>query len=136
MTMSTQTLREASAQLARAVLVDNIQILDVAEPVTVGTAVTRATTPVGEPIAGLVQTTNLNNAIESRTDSVYSIKVAKGTALLPGQAVRVLTCTAEPELVGLTLLVDKVSQSGLSMIRKAVASYSQQVNQQGKAGLA
>ena len=90
---------------------------------------------MGEPIAGLVQTTTLANAVESRVDSVYSVKVARGTVIAAGQAIRVVTCLAEPDLVGKVLLLDKVSKNGLAMIRKAVASDFEVVNQEGKGGL-
>jgi hypothetical protein len=43
---------------------------------------------------------------------------------------------AEPDLVGKVLLLDKVSQNGLAMLRKAVASDFDMVNQEGKGGLA
>lgn len=136
MTMSTQTLAESARQLATAVLLDTIQVLTVGQPVTVGINVTRGLTPVGTPVAGLVQTTLLANAVESRVDCTYSVKVARGTALAAGQAVRVVTCLAEPELVGKVLLIDKMSLSGLSMIRKGVAADFEVVNQEGKGGLA
>ena len=132
--MSTQTLAE-SARLLATVLLDSIQLLTVGDPITVGFEVTRALTPVGAPIAGLVQNTTLNNAVESRTDSTYAIKVARGTVLSAGQAVRVISCTMEPSLVGKVLLLDKVSQNGLAMIRKAVASDFEKVNQEGKEGI-
>jgi len=132
--MSTQTLANAALALST-VLVDSLQIMEVGDPVTVGINVTRTLTPVGQPVAGIVQTTTLDNAAESRTDSVYSIKVARGTSLQSGQAVKVLSCLAEPDLVGQTLLVDKVSKNGLALIRKAVASDFEVVNQEGKGGL-
>lgn len=135
MTMSTPTLDEASRVLASATLVDQIQIMNVSEPVTAGTEVTRATTNVGQPVMGLVQTTVLENAIESRVTNTYSVKVARWTALEPGQAVKVLICRSEPSLVGKVLLIDKVSQNGLALIRKGVASDFTEVNQQGKEGL-
>jgi hypothetical protein len=121
--------------LAAATLLDSIQILTVGPPVTVGATVTRALTPVGTPIPGLVQTTSLANAVESRTDSVYSVKVAKGTALAAGQAVKVISCLSEPDLVNKVLLMDKISKNGLAMIRKGVASDFENVNQEGKGGL-
>lgn len=136
MTMSTQTLADAGALLASSVLVDSIQVFTVGEPVTVGHEVTRQLTFAGDPIPGLVQTTTLQNAIESRVENTYSIKVARGTALRAGQAVVVVRCVAEPDLVGKTLLVDKVSQNGLALIRKAVASDYDSVNQEGKEGMA
>lgn len=135
MVMSTQTLHEASALLASAVLVDSVQLLLVGEPVTVGYDVTRPTTEVGDPIPALVQTTTLANAAESLVDNVYSVKVQQGTVVDPGMAVRVITCQQEPSLVGKVLLLDKVSQNGLALIRKAVATDFHTVNQQGKEGL-
>jgi len=135
MTMSTQTLDDAARLLTAAVLLDSLQILTVGPPVTVGATVTRALTPVGLPIQGLVQTTSLANAVESRTDSVYSVKVAKGTALAAGQAIKVLNSRSEADLVNKVLLIDKISKNGLAMIRKAVASDFENVNQEGKSNL-
>lgn len=136
MTMSTQTLAESARLMAQAVLVDELQIMNVGQPVTVGINVNRELTPVGRPVAGLVQTTVLENAVESRSTSTYSIKVAQGTALKPGQAVKILYCRAEPDLSQKILLVDKVSLNGAAVIRKAVASDYDVVNQEGKGGLA
>jgi hypothetical protein len=134
MAMSTQTLDNAASQLEY-LLVDSLQLYTVGDPVTTGINVTRSLTPLGAPLAGLVQTTTLLNAVESRTDNTYAIKTAKRTPLAAGQAVKVLSCAAEPELVGKTLLVDKVSMNGLSLLRKAVASDYTQVNQEGKGAL-
>lgn len=135
MTMSTQTLDEAARQLALAVLVDTIQVLTVGDLRTEGINTVRDLTPVGDPIAGLVQTTVLANAIESQVTNTYAVKVARGTALTPGQAIRVVTCRQEPDLVGKVLLLDKISQNGIAMIRKGVASDFENVDQQGKEGL-
>lgn len=134
MVTSTPILDEAARRLS-GVLVDLVQVYDVGEPVTVGIHVTRALTPVGEPIPGLVQTTTLENAIESRTESTYSVKVARGTAIAAGQAIKVTRCVQEPDLVGKTLLLDKVSQNGAALIRKAVAQDFENVNQEGKEGI-
>ncbi|UVK59228.1 hypothetical protein SEA_QUARTZ_9 [Microbacterium phage Quartz] len=132
MEISTQTWDDAGALLGQAVLVDTLQILDVGEPVTIGTKVVRSLTPVGEPVAGLVQTTSLANAAESLTVNVYSVKVARKTVIFAGQAIRLLACRQEPDLAGKVLLLDKVSQNGLAVIRKAVASDTTVVNQEGK----
>ena len=134
MAMLTPILLEASRHLAT-VLVDEVQVYDVGAPVTVGATVTRPLTAVGAPVPGLVQTTVLANAVEGRSEAVFSVKVARGVALDAGQAVKVLSCAAEPSLVGQVLLVDKVSRNGLSTIRKAVASVTGTVNQEGKEAL-
>lgn len=115
---------------------DSVQILDVGEPVTVGAQVTRELTEVGEPVPALVQHTTLENAVESISSSAYSVKVRQGQALTSGQAVRVLSCVQEPTLVGKVLLLDKVSENGAAVLRKAVASDWETVNQQGKSVLA
>lgn len=135
MVMSTQTLGEAARLLEQSVLIDSVQLLLVGDPVTVGYHVTRETVPVGDPVPALVQTTVLANAVESQVSNVYSVKVPQGTVVDPGMAVEVLTCQHEPSLVGKKLLLDKVSQNGLAMIRKAVASDFHQVDQQGKENL-
>lgn len=134
MPMSTQTLAEAAALLS-GVLVDTIQLYTVAEPETTGIHVTRELTPVGDPVASLVQTTVLENATESRVNSTYSVKFAQGTVVEPGMAIEVITATREPSLQGKKLLLDKVSQNGVAVIRKAVASDFEAVNQEGKEGL-
>lgn len=136
MAMSTQTLLEASRLLGQAILLDSVQLLNVGQPVTVGANVTRSLTPVGAPIAGLVQTTVLQGAIEGRTENVYSVKLPQGTVVSAGQAVRVVACLMEPDLVGKVLLLDKVSQNGAALIRKCIASDTTVVNQEGKEVLA
>lgn len=136
MVMSTQISHEASLLFEQAILLDSVQLLNVGQPVTVGANVTRSLTPVGAPIAGLVQTTVLQGAIEGRTENIYSVKAPQGTVIQAGQAVKVLVCLLEPDLVGKVLLLDKVSQNGASLIRKAVASDTTVVNQEGKEALA
>ncbi|QKN87772.1 hypothetical protein NEBULOUS_11 [Microbacterium phage Nebulous] len=136
MVMSTQISRDAAALLAGATLQDSIQIMNVAEPVTVGPNVTRALTPVGQPIPGLVQTTVLANAVEGISENIFSVKVAQGTVITAGQAVKVISCVLEPALVGKVLLLDKVSENGAALIRKATASETTVVNQEGKEALA
>lgn len=136
MVMSTQTSREASKLLEQAILLDSVQLYDVGPPVTVGATVSRALSAVGAPIPGLVQTTSLANAVESRTENLYSVKVPQGTVISAGQAVKVIACLMEPDLVGKVLLLDKVSQNGAALIRKAVASDTTVVNQEGKEALA
>jgi hypothetical protein len=134
MSMSIQTLDESARQLQAAVLIDSIAIFDVGPVKTEGFNVTHDLTPAGDgkPVSALVQTTTLENAVESRVGSVYSIKVPKGTPLVAGQVIRVLFCRAEPDLSLKELLIDKVSLNGAAMIRKAVASDFQIVNQEGK----
>lgn len=135
MVMSTPTLAKAS-RLMTEVLVDRVQLYTGGEPVTVGIHVTRENVePVGEPIPALVQTTVLQNAAESQTSNLYSVKVAQGTVLEAGMIIGVESCVQEPSLVGKKLLLDKVSENGLALLRKAVASDWDIVNQEGKEDL-
>jgi hypothetical protein len=136
MAMSTRTLAKAGELLSRELLVDELQLYNVGQPTTVGARVSRPLSAVGNPVPGLVQSTVLANAAESRTEGVYVVKVARLTDISEGQAVKVLRCAAEPALVGRILLLDKVSLNGLALIRRAVASVSTVVNQEGKEGLA
>lgn len=118
--------------LKAAVLLDNVQVLKVGPKVTVGAQVTRELIPQGDPVAGLVQSVTLENAVDGRVTQVFSIKVPQGTSIEAGDAVRVEACLMEPDLVGQVLLVDTISQNGLAMIRKGYASKFTEVNQEGK----
>lgn len=134
MLMSTQTLREAGNLLSGNVLHDEVKLYHADAPVTVGTRVTTPLTLLAN-LPALVQTTTLANAIESRTDSVYSVKFAAGTVVDAGMVVEVISCELEPDLIGKKLLLDKVSKNGVSLIRKAVASDWENVRQEGKGAL-
>lgn len=122
--------------MATSVLVDTVQVYNVSAPITVGFEVQRPIIAASEPVPGLVQSTTLVNAVESRTQHIFSIKVAQATALAPGQVVKVISCVQEPDLVGKLLLVDKVSLNGAAILRKAVASDFETVNQEGKGDIA
>lgn len=128
----TRTLAEAAGLMEKVLLIDVVDLYTVGEPVTEGYDVYRKATLVSADVASLVQTTVLANAIESQVSNTYSIKVAAGTDIEAGMVVKVTSCRAEPSLVGKHLLVDKVSENGLAMIRKAVATDFHSVDQQGK----
>lgn len=135
MVMSTPTLDEASRLLALN-FIDQLQILNVGQPVTTGAQVTRSLTPAGDPVAGVVQSVTLENAVEGRVGQTYAIKVSRATPLVIGQAVKVLVCRQEPDLVGQVLLVDIMSRNSLALIRKGYGSITKVVNQEGKEALA
>lgn len=135
--MVRQTIPLADAgKLLSIVLVDKVQIYTVGPPVTTGIQVTRQLAPLGEPVNGLVQTTLLANAVESLTETTWSVKVAAEVPLQGGMAVQVLRCQQDTSLVGEYLLIDRVSQSGMNLIRKGVSGSSMAVDQQGKAVMA
>lgn len=121
--------------IERAILLDRIQVGTVGAPVTVGINVTRTFTPVGEPVAGLVQTVSLENTSEGTVTQAVSVKVPKRTELEAGQAVRVEACLAEPGLVGKVFLIDSMSLNGAAMLRKGFASRFDAVDPQGKGAL-
>ena len=131
----TPILAEAAHLLSDTVLVDTIDVYTVGDVETVGYVASRPLTLYASEVPALVQTTILANAVESAVESTYSVKVARGQSLHPGMAVRVTQCGLEPDLVGKTLLIDKVSENGAAVIRKAVASDVQVVNQEGKESL-
>ena len=135
--MARQTIPLADAgKLLSLVLVDKVQLCTVGTPVTAGIQVTRQLTALGEPVNGLVQTTLLANAVESLTETTWSVKVAAEVPLQGGMAVQVLMCQQDPSLVGEYLLIDRVSQSGMNLIRKGVSGSFMTVDQQGKAVMA
>lgn len=135
MVMSTQTLDEAARLFEQTTLINQLQILNVGEPVTTGAQVTRSLTPAGDPVQGLVQSVTLENVVEGRMLQSFAIKVARFTALAAGQAVRVLSAPNEPALVGKVLLVETISLNGAAIIRKGTASLTTTVNMQGKEAL-
>ena len=135
--MARQIIPLADAgKLLSLVLVDKVQIYTVGPPVTTGIQVTRQLAPLGEPVNGLVQTTLLANAVESLTETTWSVKVAAEVPLQGGIAVQVLMCQQDPSLVGEYLLIDRVSQSGMNLIRKGVSGSFMAVDQQGKVVMA
>ena len=135
--MARQTIPLADAgKLLSLVLVDKVQLYTVGPPVTTGIQVTRQLTPLGDPVNGLVQTTLLANAVESLTETTWSVKVAAEVPLQGGMAVQVLMCQQDPSLVGEVLLIDRVNQSGMNLIRKGVSGCFMTVDQQGKAVMA
>ena len=125
-----------AGKLLSLVLVDKVQLYTVGPPVTTGIQVTRQLAPIGEPVNGLVQTTLLANAVESLTETTWSVKVAAEVPLQGGMAVQVLVCQQDPSLVGEVLLIDRVNQSGMNLIRKGISASFMTVDQQGKAVMA
>ena len=132
--MARQTIPLADAgKLLSLVLVDKVQLYTVGPPVTTGIQVTRQLTPLGEPVNGRVQTTLL---AKSLTETTWSVKVAAEVPLQGGMAVQVLMCQQDPSLVGEVLLIDRVNQSGMNIIRKGISASFMTVDQQGKAVMA
>lgn len=132
MTITTQTLTDASSLIKQTLLVDTVDLYTLGETQTEGYRAYRKATLVEPDVAALVQTTVLANAAESQVDNVYSVKVPLSTEVAAGMVARVTSCQQEPSLVGKHLMIDKVSQNGLAMLRKCVAADFHNVDQQGK----
>lgn len=136
MVLSPQTLDEAARLMEAHILQDTLQLYTTSPaPVTVGFDVVRPVVPQGGPVAGLVQSTALAGALGNLSESDYSIKVARGTHLVAGMVVEVISCREEPSLDGKRLLVDTVSMNGSAMLRKALGRDFGVVNQEGKGEL-
>lgn len=134
MAMLTQTLTDAS-KLMEKLFIDEITLYATGEPVTVGANVNIPLTLLATGIPALVQETTLQNAVESRTEVTYAVKVSRDTVMLRGMVVRVDACHEDPSLVGTRLLLDKVSKNGMATLRKGVAAKWENVNQEGKGAL-
>ena len=122
--------------MLEALHVDSVQLYSVGQPSTVGSRVSRSLSAVGAPVPALVQQTTLENAAESRSEALYSVKVGRRVPLAGGMAVKVLSCEADTSLVGKIIFLDKVSGNGMAMIRKGIGSISVVVNTEGKEALA
>ena len=133
--IETQILTSASKFMEDSLLFDLIDVYTVGEPVTQGYHTVRPATLHLTDVAALVQTTVLANAVESQVSSTYSIKVPHSVEIQAGMVVRVTRCQREPSLVSKHLLIDKVSQNGMALIRKAVAADFSTVDQQGKVSI-
>lgn len=119
--------------LQGAILQDYIHLYEAGDPVTDRFQVSVPLTRIASWVPALVQTTTLQNAVESQVSNVYSIKVAdQGGTMQPGQVVEVALSYQDPSLSGKRLMIDKISQNGFALIRKAVATDWHEVNQEGK----
>ncbi len=133
--ISTRTLAKGAAALEQ-LFIDEVQLLSLGPVETVGATTLRPATPVGEPVAGLVQSTTLPSPVDGTLVTTYSVKVARTVPLEAGMAVRVVRASADSSLQDLTLLVDVVTRNGLAMLRKGTCSLATRVQQEGKEGIA
>lgn len=127
----TLTTSKAAAIINRVLLIDKVDVFTLGEAETTGFTTERKRERHLSDVVSLVQTTTLQNAVESITANTYSVKVPAGTDLQAGMLVVVTSCYNEPALVGKQLLVDKVSENGLAMLRKGVAQDYHIVDHQG-----
>lgn len=126
----TQITPRASALMTDTLLVDRADAYKLQPPAVVGYASRRARELVSREIKCLVQATSTDVA-DGLGDIAYSVKVPTGTDLSPGMLLVITQCTREPSLVGVELMVDSISEDGLSIIRKCTAHSYTTVDHQG-----
>lgn len=126
----TQITPRASALMTDTLLVDRADAYKLQPPVVVGYASRRARELVSREIKCLVQATS-TDVVDGLGDIAYSVKVPTGTGLSPGMLLVITQCTREPSLVGVELMVDSISEDGLSIIRKCTAHSYTTVDHQG-----
>lgn len=126
----TQITPRASALMTDTLLVDRADVYKLQPPVVVGYASRRARELVSREIKCLVQATS-TDVVDGLGDIAYSVKVPTGTGLSPGMLLVITQCTREPSLVGVELMVDSISEDGLSIIRKCIAHAYSTVDHQG-----
>lgn len=126
----TQITPRASALMTDTLLVDRADAYKLQPPVVVGYASRRARELVSREIKCLVQATS-TDVVDGLSDIAYSVKVPTGTGLSPGMLLVITQCTREPSLVGVELMVDSISEDGLSIIRKCTAHAYSTVDHQG-----
>lgn len=126
----TQITPKASALMTDTLLVDRADAYKLQPPVVVGYASRRARELVSREIKCLVQATS-TDVVDGLGDIAYSVKVPTGTGLSPGMLLVITQCTREPSLVGVELMVDSISEDGLSIIRKCIAHAYSTVDHQG-----
>ena len=85
---------------------------------------------VHSQVRSLVQATS-TDVVEGLGDVTYSVKLPTATEVQPGMLLVVTMCTREPSLVGMELMVDSISEDGLSIIRKCIAHSYTTVDHQG-----
>lgn len=126
----TQITPRASALMTDTLLVDRADAYRLQPPVVVGYASRRARELVSREIKCLVQATS-TDVVDGLGDIAYSVKVPTGTGLSPGMLLVITQCTREPSLVGVELMVDSISEDGLSIIRKCIAHAYSTIDHQG-----
>lgn len=126
----TQITPRASALMTDTLLVDRADAYKLQPPAVVGYVSRRARELVSREIKCLVQATS-TDVVDGLGDIAYSVKVPTGTGLSPGMLLVITQCTREPSLVGVELIVDSISEDGLSIIRKCIAHAYSTVDHQG-----
>lgn len=126
----TRITPRASALMTDTLLVDRADAYKLQPPTVVGYASRRARELMSKELKCLVQATS-TDVVDGLADTAYSIKVPTGTNVSPGMLLVITQCAREPSLVGVELMVDSISEDGLSIIRKCIAHAYSTVDHQG-----
>lgn len=126
----TRITPRASALMTDTLLVDRADAYKLQPPTVVGYASRRARELMSKELKCLVQATS-TDVVEGLGDVTYSVKLPTATEVQPGMLLVVTMCTREPSLVGMELMVDSISEDGLSIIRKCIAHSYTTVDHQG-----
>lgn len=126
----TQITPKAAELLADTLLIDRVAVYQL-QPATVTRYSSSRTRELVHPqVRSLVQATS-TDVVEGLGDVTYSVKLPTTTEVQPGMLLVVTMCTREPSLVGMELMVDSISEDGLSIIRKCIAHSYTTVDHQG-----
>ena len=126
----TQITPRASALMTDTLLVDRVAMYQLQPATVTRYSSSRTRELVHSQVRSLVQATS-TDVVEGLGDVTYSVKLPTTTEVQPGMLLVVTMCTREPSLVGMELMVDSISEDGLSIIRKCIAHSYTTVDHQG-----
>lgn len=126
----TQITPRAAELLADTLLIDRVAMYQLQPATVTRYSSSRTRELVHSQVRSLVQATS-TDVVEGLGDVAYSVKLPTTTEVQPGMLLVVTMCTREPSLVGMELMVDSISEDGLSIIRKCIAHSYTTVDHQG-----
>lgn len=126
----TQITPRAAELLADTLLIDRVAVYQLQPATVTRYSSSRTRELVHSQVRSLVQATS-TDVVEGLGDVTYSVKLPTTTEVQPGMLLVVTMCTREPSLVGMELMVDSISEDGLSIIRKCIAHAYSTVDHQG-----
>lgn len=126
----TQITPRAAELLTDTLLIDRVAMYQLQPATVTRYSSSRTRELVHSQVRSLVQATS-TDVVEGLGDVTYSVKLPTTTEVQPGMLLVVTMCTREPSLVGMELMVDSISEDGLSIIRKCIAHSYTTVDHQG-----
>ena len=126
----TQITPRAAELLSDTLLIDRVAMYQLQPATVTRYSSSRTRELVHSQVRSLVQATS-TDVVEGLGDVTYSVKLPTTTEVQPGMLLVVTMCTREPSLVGMELMVDSISEDGLSIIRKCIAHSYTTVDHQG-----